>query len=211
MKQKAVGYIRVSSNGQEKMHGPERQRFAIQRYAKKHDITVVQYFQDAFSGTSENRPEYNLMLLEILANSGVDTVIVERLDRLARTYAVQEMLLVHLVGKGISVISAVTEENVTDAIKDDPMKKAMIQMQGIFHELEKSLLVARMRKGKEASGKKRGRPVMYPPELKEYIRNLYQEGISYNKIAALLNSEGHLNNQGNPWSPQLVRQVAIKG
>ena len=46
----------------------------------------------------------------------------------------------------IDLYSANTGENVTQAIKDDPVKKAMVQMQGVFAELEKSRLVKKLRK-----------------------------------------------------------------
>ena len=45
------------------------------------------------------------MLTAILSN-GVRTVIVERLDRLAREYGVQEQLLVYLAAKGVALCTA---------------------------------------------------------------------------------------------------------
>lgn len=75
--------------------------------------------------------------------------IVERLDRLAREYMVQEQLLVYLAAKGISIYNAATGENITEAVKSDPMKKAVIQIQGVFAELEKSLLVKRLARARE--------------------------------------------------------------
>ena len=63
------------------------------------------------------------MIAEILSN-GVNAIIIEGLDRLAREYRIQEQLLIYLVSKGISLIPANTGENVTQAIQDDPMKKS---------------------------------------------------------------------------------------
>ena len=68
---------------------------------------------------------------------------------MAREYRIQEQLLIYLVSKGIDLISANTGENVTQAIQDDPMKKAMVQIQGIFSELDKVLLVRKLRKARE--------------------------------------------------------------
>jgi DNA invertase Pin-like site-specific DNA recombinase len=78
------------------------------------------------------------MVSEIMKD-GVDTILVESLDRLAREYRIQEQLLIYLASKGINLISANTGENVTKAISEDPMKKALIQIQGVFAELDKSL------------------------------------------------------------------------
>jgi len=75
------------------------------------------------------------MVSEILKN-GVKTIIIEGLDRLAIEYRIQESLLIYLASKGIELISARTEENVTHAIIVDLMKKALVQMQGIFAELD---------------------------------------------------------------------------
>lgn len=88
------------------------------------------------------------MITDILSN-GVRAVIVERLDRLAREYMVQEQLLVYLATKRISLYNAATGENITEAVKSDPMKKAVIQIQGVFAELEKSLLVKRLARARE--------------------------------------------------------------
>jgi hypothetical protein len=49
---------------------------------------------------------------------------VERLDRLAREYVVQEQLLIYLASKGIVLLNASSGENITEAINSDPMKKA---------------------------------------------------------------------------------------
>ena len=85
----------------------------------------------------------------ILVN-GVRTVIVEGIDRLARELRIQEALLVYMAAKGVDLLSARTEENVTQAIQADPMKKALVQIQGVFAELDKNLTVKRLRKARDA-------------------------------------------------------------
>jgi DNA invertase Pin-like site-specific DNA recombinase len=47
--------------------------------------------------------------------------------------------------------------DVTAAFSGDPMLKAMIQVQGVFAELDKSMLVAKLRKAREAKKAKTGR------------------------------------------------------
>ena len=51
-----------------------------------------------------------------------------------------------MASKGIDLISARTEAKVTEAVQTDPMRKALVQIQGIFSELEKSLLMKKLRK-----------------------------------------------------------------
>jgi hypothetical protein len=88
----------------------------------------------------------------------VKTVIVEGLACLAcREYWIQESLLIYLASKGITLLSARTEEDVTAAMLSDPMKKALVQIQGIFSELERSLLVKKLRVAREKARKDRGK------------------------------------------------------
>jgi DNA invertase Pin-like site-specific DNA recombinase len=158
------------------------------------------------------------MLTAILSN-GVRAVIVERLDRLAREYVVQEQLLVYLAAKGITLWNASTGENVTEAVKADPMKKAVIQIQGVFAELEKSLLVNRLAKARERkraeNGKCEGAKGWDEPERKAEILKVVRtmrrkprnggRPQSYQAIADRLNAEGMPPLKGGEWSAQLVR------
>ena len=149
--EKAFGYLRVSGFGQVDGHGFERQEEAIQKFATSRKIEIVQIFKEQVSGTNdeEHRDLFQQMIAEILRN-GVRTFIVENLTRLARTFVVQEQLLIYLASKGITLIDASTGEDVTAAINADPMKRALIQMQGIFSELEKNLLVRKLRLARES-------------------------------------------------------------
>ena len=83
-----------------------------------------------------------LMVADILSDD-CKTIIVEDLTRLAREYRVQENILIYLASKKINLISANTGENITEAIVSDPMRKALVQVQGIFGELDKSMLVCK--------------------------------------------------------------------
>ena len=116
------------------------------------------------------------MITAILAN-GVHVVIVESMDRLARELRIQETLLIYLASKGIDLISARTGENVTQAVKEDPLRKALVQIQGVFAELEKNQLVRRLKKGRERAKVERGDvragfPMVKPP------RNRKLSGVS---------------------------------
>ena len=132
----AFGYLRVSGKGQVDGDGFTRQEETIRAYAEKAGYEVVELFrEEGVSGTKDelDRPAFQEMVAEILRN-GVKTIIVERLDRLAREYRIQESLLIYLASKDITLINASTQENVTEAVQSDPMKKALIQIQGIFAE-----------------------------------------------------------------------------
>jgi DNA invertase Pin-like site-specific DNA recombinase len=145
-------------------------------------------------------------------------VIVERLDRLAREYRVQESLLIYLASKGIRLISAATDEDVTQALQADPMKKALIQVQGVFAELEKSLLVKKLKAARERKkriqGKCEGRKSYreIAPEILREIRRLRRKPkgrrrMSYEKIAIALNERGFVNQNGGQFTGNAVRGI----
>ena len=204
MKTQAYGYLRVSGKSQIEKDGFPRQEQAIRQYAKAHGIEVVNvYKEEAVSGTKDEteRPAFQEMVSEILKN-GVRLIIIEGLDRLAREYRIQETLLIYLASKEIELISVRTEENVTQAIMADPMKKALVQIQGIFAELEKSLLVKKLRAARERKRKKTGKCEgrksyqEIAPEIIDEIRRLRRKpkGITkrmtFKAIAAALNQKG---------------------
>ena len=220
---KAYGYLRVSGLGQVDGDGFDRQKEQIISFAAQAGIAVAGFYEEqGISGTKgeEDRPAFQEMLTAILSN-GVRAVIVERLDRLAREYRVQEELLVYLAAKGITLWNAATGENVTEAVAADPMKKALIQMQGIFAELKKSLIVkrlaaARARKRAE-NGKCEGQKGWNDaaPERKEEVLKIIKRmrrkprnqgrPSTYQAIADFLNKEGLLTYSGKQWSAQAVQ------
>jgi len=154
-KSKAVSYSRVSSKGQVDGFGIDRQEASIKRYADQNRFDLVEFYrEEGISGTTEeeDRPAFKEMISKLLSN-GARTIIIEGMDRLARELRVQENLCVYIASKGIQLISANTGENITKAIEGDPMKKALIQIQGVFAELDKNQIVRKLRKGRDKARK----------------------------------------------------------
>ncbi len=210
---RAYAYLRVSSKGQLNGFGNDRQRETIQAYADAHGIEIAGWYSDAHTGTEEDRTGFMEMLAAILSN-GVRTILVEQLDRLARDLMVQTTLLAKLEAEGITLISASTGEDVTSSMRDDPMRRALVQIQGVFAELDKNLLVRKLQKGREArreaSGRCEGRKPYghYDAEqaVVERFRALYRKPrrgnrLSISKIASQLNEEGLYNRKGSDWLP----------
>lgn len=224
MKKKAYGYLRVSGRGQLEGTGLDRQRAVVKRYAKKAGFDLVKFFQEeGVSGTKDeaDRPAFKEMISEILKD-GVRTVVVEGLDRLAREYRLQETLLIYMASKGITLISARTEENVTEAVESDPMRKALVQIQGVFSELEKSMLVKKLKTARERVRKQRGKcegAKSYKevdPELIREIRRLRRppKGVtkkrSFREIAEILNSQKRVTRRGKPFTATNVANIAAR-
>ncbi len=215
MKSLVFGYIRVSSRGQLDKDGPVRQEETIRNFAKGR-FRIEQVFVDDVTGISDEsyRPEFQEMMAEILRN-GVKTVIVEGMDRLARSYAIQETLLIYIVSKGVTLFSARTGENITEAIAGDPMKKALIQMQGIFSELERAMLVSRMKTARDRirkrTGKCEGRKGYKErseyADILNHIREFSLKRRTAGWIADFLNSNNFKPLHGEVFTPQIVRNI----
>lgn len=213
----ACGYLRVSTIGQIDGDGFERQRQAIQAYAAVNDCTIVELFEErGVSGKTDGdaRPAFQAMVAHLLA-SEYRTVIVESLDRLAREFRVQESLLIYLASKGISLIAANTGENITDALLGDPMRKALVQIQGIFAELDRNLLVNKLRKARQrkraADGRCEGRKpfgsLTGELEIVARMRQLRGERRSLEYIAATLDAEGLKPRKGMHWYPATIARI----
>lgn len=220
---KAYGYLRVSSQGQVEGYGFDRQEATIREYAERAGVEIVKFFkEEGISGTKDEtgRPAFQEMMTEILSN-GVRTIVVEGMDRLARELRIQETLLIYLASKGVDLLSARTGENVTEAVKDDPMKKALIQIQGVFAELEKNQLVRRLKKGREKAKEQTGRcegrkPYGETEEEKKVIQKIKNmrrtrkggiPGLSLKAIAERLNVEGIQTKEGALWTPMQVSRA----
>jgi DNA invertase Pin-like site-specific DNA recombinase len=218
MKIDAVGYCRVSSVGQQNTgSGLGRQEATIRAYAKKAGYKIVKVYREAFTGTETERPVFEDMLAEILDN-GCRTIICECLDRLARDLSVQLQIIALLANKGITLINAMTGQDVTNP--SDPMTLAMIQVQGAFAQLDKNLLVRKLKKGREAKygqpGWSEGRkPFGYLPGEKQTLARIKQlhrkmKGEKRRgpyEIANILNKENLPTRAGGKWYGSVVARI----
>lgn len=226
---KAVAYLRVSGASQVSGEGWDRQLDAINAYASAHDCEIVNvYREEAIPGKTEmdQRPAFMSMLADLLSN-GCRTIIVERLDRLAREFRIQEELLLYLMRHELTLISSDTGENITAAMSADPMRKFVVQLQGLLAELDKNLLVAKLRKARanvRARGQFAGGNIPYGQTRKhpsaielgraeaerdtaERIRELRAEGSSLKRIGETLSSEGRSPRGGGKWHQSTIRAI----
>lgn len=217
---KAFGYLRVSGKSQLDGDGFERQRAAIQAYADAHNIRIVKWFEEqGVSGKTEAeaRPAFQSMLSDILSN-GCRTVLVESLDRLAREYRVQEQLLIYMASREIALISTNTGEDVTAALMGDPMRRALVQIQGIFAELDKNLLVAKLRKARQRVRRKDGRCEGRKPfgerdgeqKVISDIQKLARKGLNFTQIADKLNADAVRTRADGQWYPATVSRILAR-
>jgi len=223
-----VAYLRVSGKGQVDGTGFDRQLDTITAWARHTGATVERvYREEGVSGTLDesHRPQFAVMVEDLLSN-GCRTVVVESLDRFARDLSVQMQLLAYLIAKGLTLISASTGDNVTAAVADDPMRRAMVQMQGIFSELDKNLLVRKLRKGREKRRSERGKCEGVPffgerpgeAATLERIRELYRkphgrDRLSLAAICKILNQQldKYPTRRGGEWKKGTLQVLIRRG
>jgi DNA invertase Pin-like site-specific DNA recombinase len=210
---KAFAYLRVSGKGQIDGDGFPRQRAAVEAYAKAHGIRIVRYFEEqGVSGTKDllDRPALQEMLLALLSN-GVHTVLIEKLDRLARDLMVQETIIGDFKKRGFEVISVAEP----DLCSDDPSRKLVRQVFGAIAEYERAVIVLKLRAARQRIRTKTGhcegrKPFGFRPEEKKTlirISELHDQGLNYTATATALNAEGYRTQTGGEWFPTTVSRT----
>jgi len=193
-----------------------RQRECVLRHCDAKDIRITQWFEEAFTGTDlENRPAYREMR-EALFSNGVKTVVIEKLDRLARDQMICEFILQDLGKHGVTVISC--EPGEEDLQSTNPTRKLIRTILAAIAEFDRSCLVARMKAGKaraRAQGKRCGGRSRYgenkrfPQEraILDRIYHLRRQGFCLAMITEVLNSEGFKTRKGTKLSSMQVSRI----
>jgi DNA invertase Pin-like site-specific DNA recombinase len=209
----AFAYIRVSGKGQIKGDGFPRQLQAIKAYSGEHDIKIVQVFrEEGVTGTKESmdRAAWAVMMTALLGN-GVKTIIIEKLDRLARDLMVQEATIADLVKNGITLVSVAEP----DLMANDPTRILMRQLMGAVAQYDKSQIVlklrgARMRK-RAVEGRCEGRKPFGRDQVEmaaiERMNVLRRDGLAFDRIAERLNAESVPTRTGKRWHGVVVNRI----
>ncbi len=207
---KAFAYCRCSTLTNSEGDTFVRQMKAIKTYASSHDIEIMRGFEEVVRGATEweNRPAW-LEMMESL--NGVRTVVIERLDRLARDLMVQEHIIADLRTRGITLISVAEP----DLCIDDPTRKLLRQIMGAVAEYDKAMVIAKLKGARDRkradTGKCEGRKPFghFPSEQKvvEQMQVARQKGHSYAGIADDLNSLGIPSRTGGKRFGAVVRDI----
>jgi len=210
---KAFAYLRVSGKGQLKGDGFERQSQAVKHYAAANDVKVMRIFrEEGVSGTREtmDRPAWADMMATLHSN-GVRTIIVEKLDRVARDLMIQEAAIADLQKYGFNLISVAEP----DLMASDPTRVLMRQLMGAVAQYDKSQIVAKLRGARMRKRAKEGRcegrkPYgFYDGEQPgiERMKSLRGEGLGFDRIAAQMNAEGIETRTRGRWHGVMVNRI----
>lgn len=166
-----VGYVRVSSEGQ----NDARQLDGV-------DLDRV--FTDKASGKDTQRPQLQAML-EYVRDG--DHVHVHSMDRLARSLSDLEGIVKGLTSRGVAV--TFTHPSMTFTGDDAPMNMLMLQVLGAVGQFERSLIRERQREGiaiAKTKGVYKGRKPSLDDAGRAKLRELLGQGMPKAQIAEVL-------------------------
>jgi DNA invertase Pin-like site-specific DNA recombinase len=222
-----VAYVRVSTDRQAADGaGVEVQERAIGRWARDngHEIALRTRDEGA-SGSGGVDARAGLHDALAAPKRGVAAgLIIYRLDRLARRLTVQEATLATVWG----LDGAVFAVDIGEVPRDDPddqMKTALRQMIGVFAQLERGMIAARLHAGRLVKAERGeyagfGSPhfgveavggvlVTNENELVAIARavELRRAGASLRAICVALANEGPRPKRAERWHPETLRKV----
>lgn len=161
------GYARCSTN--EKEQDINRQKRELKELGATDETIYFEYE----SGTKVDRPEFN-KLLNIVQKG--DTVVTTEVSRLTRSTKQLCDIIQLISDKGLKLVikGSVTIDCSNGEI--DPMTKSFLQMAGVFAELERNLISARVKSGLDnarAKGKVIGRPKTTEKTIPDVFKKHY--------------------------------------
>lgn len=219
---KVVAYCRVSTDNQKEEGTINLQVNNIREYCKHKGYDLVDVFKDeGVSGGLEDRPAL-ASLFNYIEGKGndINSIIVWKLDRLARDLYIQEHLIKKIELLGKTLIS--TKE--ADLDSNDPMRKAFRQFMGIVAELEKSFITMRLSGGRIQKAKlggyagggvalgyaNKGKDLLLTETEAETIKTIYElkrKKYSINKIARYLRENDYPTKRGGNWYASTISYI----
>jgi len=170
-----IGYARISTNKQLDGNGLEAQVQELE--AKYPDVTI---YKEQYSGKTTDRPVFNSVMAKLKEG---DTLVVAKLDRLARNTVEGIQIVEELFKRGVSVhvLNLGLLENTSYG-------KFFLTTLLAVAEMERNTILERTQAGKEIAkqkeGYREGRPKVYSPKQIEHALLLLEEH-SYTQVAQL--------------------------
>jgi DNA invertase Pin-like site-specific DNA recombinase len=222
-----VGYPRVSTRGQVKtgVSIPYQDR-EIRAWARRNGHRIVGIFpEEGRSGALDLEDRVALTAaIDLIAIGKAEGLVCYSLDRLAREITVQEAILAKVWEEAGGQVFTTDHGEVQRDDPDDPMRTAMRKMAGVMYELDRRLVVARLRRGRRLKAERGGfagggvrygftteRKQLVPHqaerEVARRIHRLHRGGLSIRKITDQLNADYVPAKRGGAWHPTTVARV----
>lgn len=176
-----IGYARVSTAGQDY----ESQKSILE------DEGCEKIYVEKVTGTSTAQRMELKRATEHVRKG--DTLVVTKIDRLARSIIDLNNVVNELSKKGVSVIFI--QDNMTFKAGENAtaMQELMFNILGSFAQFERSLIVERTTEGRERAkrqGKHLGRPSQPKQKVKQALRMYDEREISGNSVSDIVKVTG---------------------
>ena len=218
-KPSAVAYIRCSTERQDL--SPDAQRDAIDVWAKRNNVRVVEHFEDiGISGGTELDKRPGLLLaLDAIKEHKASHLVVAKRDRLARDVLTAALVERLCERSGASIVSADGTGN-----GSGPEAQLMRGIVDLFAQYERAIIRTRTKAAlavKKARGERVG-GIPYGWQLNEngtllrdeseseaiaHAKQLKADGHSLRSIAKALADAGHMPRTGKKWHVQVVKRM----
>jgi site-specific DNA recombinase len=218
-------YTRISTDEDKQKYSLDAQRDRLESYCKgvfaETGYEVIETYRDTESGAHLDRPALTRMLADARAGR-FDLLLVYRVDRLSRKLSDLAPMVEGLVKIGVSFRS-VSESFDTAS----PSGRAMMQLLGVFGELERETIIERTKMGMEKKARTGvwvGGAVPYGYRIREdkkgivvfedeatiirKIFSMYAEGLAgVQSIRDELTAAGYRKRKGKRWDPRTLLHV----
>jgi DNA invertase Pin-like site-specific DNA recombinase len=138
-------YCRVSTEDQ----SLQRQLESTREYAREHwdpDYDEIRSYTDKSTGTNTDRSDYRELMSDV--ESGViDAVVAPSVSRISRSIRDLDRTVEHIVDDNQTELHIIGEGFKLRHDHNDPYQKAMLQLLGVFAELEAEMAQKRTREG----------------------------------------------------------------
>lgn len=221
---KVIGYVRVSSKQQmNRENSVINQREMIIDYCKRFDYELIEIYEDlGISGLKDNRDGLN-ELMNNIKSKDIDGVVVYSLSRLGRKLTKVVGIIESFKRNNIDFISIKENFNVNEIYG-----KLVLQILGSLNEFEVNVMGERIRDVKQNKKSKnevycgdilygmyrRGNKLIknnYELKTLHKIKEMRDNGISYNKIANYLNDREIPSKNKSIWYSSSVKSVYQNG
>jgi len=219
---KVVGYIRVSTDGQEASGlGLDAQREKIMGYCSLYDLELVDLVQDTASGKTMKGRDGLHRILAMLKRGEVEGLVVAKLDRLTRSVRDLGYLLEKYFA-GRHSLFVVAEQVDTRTASGRLVLNLLVSVaqweREAIGERTAAALAAKRRRGEKTGGDApfgyevdaaTGRLIEAPQEQAaiRMVKNLRDQGYGYKAIARELNKAGYRTKREKPWCQVTVQRV----
>ncbi len=220
---RAVGYVRVSTDGQVEGYGPKVQAASIRSFAESqgHDLVDI-IMDDGVSGAIAPLDRPGFQKVALLAKAGEFTLLLlYKFDRLARE-VLHAVTIVHLLRENFGIAVRSVTEPIDTAT---PMGEMIFTVLASMAAQERRAITertwgGRKQKAKEGGYSCGGVPYGYDADSDKKlavneaeaaaVRRMFQmrgDGTTYQQITDALNADGIKTKRGNKWRPGAVAYI----